>query len=179
MRGRQQLITIVTLALLGPFAFVGGANAWAATSRRVATNQRKACARKILQPPRLKKAVMYHPGTSQQETITGVDLDAVTGCDSWRRLTKARTQLKRNGRWINMNGPLWLPLGRGGSHANEAQEAGLILAAPNQFLTDHCVHGHREPARVQVQSSMRSASTEKVIAKGRIRTRRIKVEGGC
>jgi hypothetical protein len=135
------------------------------------------CAPRILNPPRVVHSEMTDPGKIHQFTYLAFQFAAVTGCDNWHRLGKAKPQLERDGRWIDSEGPAWLPLGAGSARSNEARPASLGLA-PTTHVFERRVNGHWEPARVQIQTLMQDARSGKIVAKSPIRYVRIRIIRG-
>jgi hypothetical protein len=170
---RRHLASV--LALL---AAAGLATAGATASASAEGSGTKAqCAAKILKPPSVVKAEMFNPGKIHQETLFEIHVGAVTGCDNWRRVTKGRPQVKRDGRWINSLDAIWSPVGIEGDTANEAHNSGWSVV-PTTHIFERRVNGHWEPARFEVRNVMETASTRKVVAKGRIKYVPIKIVPG-
>lgn len=116
-----------------------------------------------------------HGGVGGQEILVTAAYGGVQGCNGYRRLGKYREQIKQSGRWVNLGGNFWYPAAVPSHENNQAHEVG-ILGYPTNGIYDQCVHGHRQPARVQFRNEVKSTKTGKIVAVGKVKSYPIKIE---
>ena len=180
-RGRRRKVAGLRWALVALVVLVIAA---LLPTLAVGRTTKQHCIGQLLQPPHVTKAIMYNPGghgneagSGKQEVVITAAYKGVKGCGGWKRLGKYREQIKQSGRWVNQGGPYWYPSGIPSEEGNDAHEVG-ILGYPTNAIYAECIRGHRQPARVQFRNLVRSVHTGKVVAKGRIKSHRIHIEGG-
>ncbi|HEX7245086.1 MAG TPA: hypothetical protein VF245_05920 [Solirubrobacterales bacterium] len=139
-----------------------------------ASGTKQACLSKLLQPPHEIRSVMYKPGR-RPEVITKASYSDVEGCDSWQRQGKYRVQIKNSGHWADLEGDYWYPVDGDIADKNKAYKIAMGAFATRDVF-EHCVNGRWEPARVRFVNFVTSATTGKVVARGKIKSHPIKIE---
>lgn len=131
--------------------------------------------KKLLQPPHNISSVMINP--SRTEVKTEASYNGSKGCKKGLRHGLYRVQIKEGDHWLGIEGDAWYPTDEDihGTKKNEAHTVGLLDFATRD-VHEKRVNGRWEPARVQFMNELFNKKN-KVIGRGKIKTKRITIEG--